>query len=172
MTHFLFILTLFLLLVIEGTIVQVFAPERWGVSILMIPRFVVVILIFSALFLGRMQGLLLGLLFGLFYDIVYGGVIGIYTFSMALIGYFSGLSFKIFQQNIIIILFTILVALVAHEFIVYGLLSLIGYVQMDVQDFFLHKVIPTLVLNLIFALLVAYPVRKVLVQMKEEDETA
>lgn len=171
MTHFFFTLTMFFLLVIEGTIVQVFAPERWGLTILMIPRFVVVILIFSALFLGRLQGLLLGLLFGFVYDIIYGGVIGIYTFSMAIVGYFSGLSFKIFQQNIFIILSTILVALVTHEFMVYGLLSLIGYVQMDVQDFFLQKVIPTLVLNLIFALLVAYPVQKVLVQMKQEDET-
>lgn len=170
MTHFLFILTLFILFVIEGTIVQVFSPERWGINILMIPRFVLVLLIFSALFLGRIQGLFIGLVFGLLYDIIYGGVIGIYAFSMALVGYFSGLTFRIFQQNLFLILFTVLVSLVFHEFIVYGLLSLIRFIDLDVNFFFLHKVIPTLVLNMIFALLVSYPVRMILIRMKQEED--
>lgn len=170
MTHFLFILTSFLLFVIEGTVVQVFSPDRWGISILMIPRFVVVLLIFSALFLGRVQGLFMGLFFGLMYDVVYGGVIGIYGFSMALVGYFSGLTFKVFQQSILLILLTIGVCLVLHEFIVYGLLMLIGFIEMDVQFFFFHKVIPTLILNMIFAILVSYPVRLILLQMKQEEE--
>jgi rod shape-determining protein MreD len=170
MTHFLFILTLFILFVIEGTIVQVFSPERWGISILMIPRFVLVLLIFSALFLGRIQGLFIGLVFGLLYDVIYGEVIGIYGFSMALVGYFSGLTFRIFQQNLFLILITVLVSLVFHEFIVYGLLSLIRFVDLDVNLFFLHKVVPTLVLNMIFALLVSYPVRIILIQMKQEED--
>jgi rod shape-determining protein MreD len=170
MTHFLFILTLFILFVIEGTVVQVFSPERWGIDILMIPRFVLVLLIFSALFLGRIQGLFIGLFFGLLYDIIYGGVIGIYGFSMALVGYFSGLTFRIFQQNLFLILLTVLISLVLHEFIVYGLLSLIRFVDLDVNFFFLHKVIPTLVLNMIFALLVSYPVRMILIQMKQEED--
>lgn len=172
MTHFLFILTLFILFVIEGTVAQVFSPDRWGIPILMIPRFVVVLLIFSALFLGRIQGLFIGLVFGLLYDIVYGSVIGIYGFSMALVGYFSGLTFRIFQQNLFSILFTVLVSLVIHEFIVYGLLYLIRYIQMDLDFFFFQKVIPTLVLNMIFALLVSYPVRMILVQMKQEEENS
>jgi rod shape-determining protein MreD len=170
MTHFLFILTLFILFVIEGTIVQVFSPERWGINILMIPRFVLVLLIFSALFLGRIQGLFIGLVFGLLYDVIYGEVIGIYGFSMALVGYFSGLTFRIFQQNLFLILITVLVSLVFHEFIVYGLLSLIRFVDLDVNLFFLHKVVPTLVLNMIFALLVSYPVRIILIQMKQEED--
>ncbi|GAA0355107.1 rod shape-determining protein MreD [Bacillus horti] len=170
MTHFLFILTSFILFVIEGTVVQVFSPDRWGIPILMIPRFVVVLLIFSALFLGRLQGLFMGLLFGLLYDVVYGGVIGIYGFSMALVGYFSGLTFKVFQQSLLLILLTIAACLVLHEFIVYGLLMLIGYVQMETQVFFFQKVIPTLILNMIFATLVSYPLRTILVQMKQEEE--
>ncbi|WP_202080227.1 rod shape-determining protein MreD [Caldalkalibacillus salinus] len=170
MTHFLLLLTMFFLFVIEGTIVQVFSPDRWGIQILMIPRFVVVLLIFSALFLGRIQGLFIGLFFGLIYDVVYGGVIGIYAFSMALVGYFSGLTFKVFQQSLIIIISTVLVSLVLHEFLVYGLLTLIGFVSVELDFFFFNKVIPTLVLNFIFALLVSYPVRMILLQMKEEEE--
>jgi rod shape-determining protein MreD len=170
MTHFLFIVTLFILFVIEGTVVQVVSPDRWGIHILMIPRFVLVLLIFSALFLGRIQGLFIGLLFGLLYDVIYGSVIGVYGFSMALVGYFSGLTFRIFQQNLFLILCTVLVSLIFHEFIVYGVLSLIRFIHLDVDYFFLHKVIPTLVLNMIFALLVSYPVRMILIQMKQEEE--
>lgn len=170
MTRFLFIVTLFFLFIIEGTIVQLFSPDRWGIPMIMIPRFVVVILIFLALFLGRIQGLFIGLFFGLMYDVVYGSVIGIYGFSMALVGYFSGLTFKVFQQNIFLILLTVFVSLFIHEFIVYGLLTLISFIDMDVQLFFFQKVIPTLILNMIFALLITYPIRSILIQVKEEEE--
>ena len=170
MTRFLFILTLFILFVIEGTVVQVFSPDRWGIHILMIPRFVVVLLIFAALFLGRFQGLIMGLFFGLMYDIVYGSVIGIYAFSMGLVGYFSGLTFRVFQQNLFLILLTVMISLVFHEGIVYGLLYLIRFIEMDIQYFTMHRLIPILILNMIFALLVSYPVRSILLQMKEEEK--
>lgn len=171
MTRFLFILTLFLLFIFEGTIVQVFSPDRWGIHILLVPRFVVVLLIFAALFLGRIQGLMIGLVFGLMYDVIYGSAIGIYAFSMAFIGYFSGLTFRIFQQNVFLILLTVLVSLVIHESIVYGLLSLTNVVNMDINFFYMHRVIPILILNMLFALFVSYPARAILLQMKEEDES-
>jgi len=170
MTRFLFILTLFILFIIEGTILQVFSPDRWGIPILMVPRFVVVLLIFSALFLGRIQGLFMGLFFGLIYDVVYGSAIGMYGFSMSMIGYFSGLTFRIFQQNIFLILLTVLVSLIAHETIVYGILYLTKQVEMDIHFFYMQRVIPIIILNMLFALLVSYPVRAILIQMKEEDE--
>lgn len=169
MTRFLFILTIFFLFIIEGTIIQVFSPERWGWPVAMTPRFVVVFVIFSALFLGRVQGLFMGLVFGLIYDIVYGSVIGIYAFSMAIVGYFSGLTFRIFQQNIFLILCTTLVLLVVFEFIIYGMFSLLTFTQMNIQEFFFQKVIPSLVLNMIFALLVSYPARLILLQVQEEE---
>jgi rod shape-determining protein MreD len=170
MTRFLFILTLFILFIIEGTIVQIVSPDRWGIHILMIPRFVVVLLIYSALFLGRIQGLFMGLAFGLLYDIVYGSVIGVYGFSMAIVGYFSGLTFRVFQQNIFLILLTVFVSLFIHETIVYGILYLIDFTQIDLQSFVMNRVIPVLVLNMIFALLVSYPARTILIQMLEEEE--
>ncbi|GGK15972.1 rod shape-determining protein MreD [Caldalkalibacillus thermarum] len=170
MTRFLFILIIFILLIFEGTVAQVFTAGWWDLHLTMVPRFVVVMLIFAALFLGRVQGLFLGLVFGLFYDIIYGSVVGIYGFSMALIGYFAGLVFRIFQQNIFLIWFTVLVALVAFEFMVYGLMTLIKFTTMDVHMFVFDKLIPTLVLNMIFALLVSYPARSILLQLKNEEE--
>lgn len=170
MTRFLFIMTLFILFIIEGTVVQVFAPDRWGLSIVMVPRFIVVILIISSLFLGRFQGLVLGFIFGLMYDVVYGNILGVYAFSMAFIGYFSGVTFRIFQHNIFLILTTVIVALFVHELIVYGILTLVNFVVMDFELFLMEKLIPTLVLNVIFALLVSFPLRTILVQMREEEE--
>lgn len=171
MTHFLFLLTIFILFIIEGTVLQVFSPDYWGMQVIMVPRFVVVLLIFGALFLGRIQGLFMGLLFGLMYDVVYGSVIGIYGFSMALVSYFSGLTFRIFQQNIFLILLTVLVALTLHEFLVYGVFYLINFADMDVHFFFFNRVIPTLVLNMIFAILVSYPARVILQQLQQEENS-
>lgn len=169
MTRFLFVVTIFILFIMEGTVVQILSPDRWGIPVVMIPRFVVVLLIVSALFLGRIQGLFLGIIFGLTYDIVYGSVIGIYAFSMGLVGYFCGLVFKIFQQNIFFILLTVLVALLLHEFVVYGILSLIGFISVPIRPFLVDRMVPTLVLNMIFAILVAYPVRIILIQLQEEE---
>jgi rod shape-determining protein MreD len=170
MTRFLFIVTLFVLFIMEGTVVQVFATDRWGMGITMIPRFVIVMLIISALFLGHIQGLMLGVIFGLAYDIVYGSIIGVYAFSMGLVGYFSGLTFRIFHQNIFLILSTVLIVLTFHEMVVYGILSLINFVDMDFHFFAINKVIPTLVMNMIFALVVTYPLRSLLMQLQEEEE--
>jgi rod shape-determining protein MreD len=170
MTRFLFFLTLFFLFVIEGTVVQIFSPASWGVQITVVPRFVVVLLIFTALFLGRFQGLWMGIFFGLLYDIVYGAAIGIYGFSMALVGYFSGLTFKVFPQNIFIILGTLLMALIAHETIVYGLLALVNAVAWDFKSFYLHRLIPVVILNMLFGLLVSWPARIILIQLKAEEE--
>lgn len=170
MTHFLFLLTIFILFIIEGTVLQVFSPDYWGMTVIMIPRFVVVMLIFGALFLGRFQGLFMGILFGLLYDVVYGSVLGVFGFSMALVGYFCGLTFRIFQQNIFLILCTVLIALILHEFLVYGVLLLIDFVQMDLSYFLFQRVIPTLVLNMIFAILVSYPARAILQQLQLEEE--
>lgn len=171
MTRFLFIVTIFILFIIEGTIMQLVAPERWGMDVLMIPRFVVVLLILSALFLGRLQGMILGIVFGLMYDIVYGSVIGIYAFSMGFVGYFSGLTFRIFQQNIVLILIIVAAFLVVHEFMIYSIFYLIGFVDLSVNTFFIERIIPTLVLNMIFALLVSYPVRLIMLQMQQEEES-
>ncbi|MDQ0339494.1 rod shape-determining protein MreD [Caldalkalibacillus uzonensis] len=170
MTRFLFILTIFTLLIFEGTVVQVFTAGWWDLHLTMVPRFVVVMLIFAALFLGRVQGLFMGLIFGLFYDIIYGSVVGIYAFTMAIIGYFTGLVFRIFQQNIFLIWLTVLLALVAFEFMVYGLMTLVNVTALDLHIFFFDKLLPTLVLNMIFALLVSYPARNILIQMRDEEQ--
>ncbi len=168
-TRFLFILTILILFVLEGTVVQVILSGWSDLHLAMVPRFVVVILIFAALFLGRVQGLILGLSFGLLYDTVYGSVIGVYGFTMALIGYFTGLVFKIFKQNIFLILITVLVALVTFEFMVYGLFLLISVAYLPVETFLFEKVLPSLILNMIFALLVAYPARRILVEIEQEE---
>jgi rod shape-determining protein MreD len=168
-TRFLFILTILVLFVLEGTVVQVVLSGWSDLHLAMVPRFVVVMLIFSALFLGRVQGLIMGLSFGLLYDVVYGSVIGIYAFTMAIVAYFTGLVFKIFQQNIFLILLTVLLALVAFEFMVYGLFLLISVANLSVETFFFEKVLPSLILNMIFALLVAYPARLILVEIEQEE---
>lgn len=121
------IATMFGLFLLEGTAVQLFEPKAWGMDQYSItPRFVLVAVIFIALYLGRRRGLWFGFAFGLMQDILYSDVIGVYAFSMAFTGYFSGLAFLLFHPNLILLLVTIMGCTILHELIVYGFFHLFG----------------------------------------------
>lgn len=168
-TRFLLIVTTLFLFVLEGTVVQVLLSGWSDLHLAIVPRFVVVMLIYAALFLGQGQGLVMGLFFGLLYDVIYGSVIGIYGFTMAIVAYLTGVVFKIFQQNIFLVLITVLLALVAFEYMVYGLFWLIDWAPLSMELFFFEKLLPSLILNMIFALLVAYPARLIMIKIEEEE---
>ncbi|GAB7386551.1 hypothetical protein BSNK01_03860 [Bacillaceae bacterium] len=160
---------LFFFFVLEGTIVQAFVPDAWGSALAFFPRFVLVALIFTALFKGRRQGLWYGISFGLLQDILYSDVIGVYAFTMAFIGYFAGLAFRYFQPNVFMFLLTITGCLFIHETIAYGFFRLFGLTGVFFRFALAKQVIPTVVFNLSFALLVYLPLTKFFSSKLEND---
>ena len=90
---------LFIFFLIEGTIFQVFVPDAWGYSFTIVPRFVLVGIVFIGLYLGKNTGLLFGLIFGILYDIIYTNMIGVYTLSMGMVGFIAGLASGYFHQT-------------------------------------------------------------------------
>lgn len=155
------------LFVIEGTVFQVFHIQPLGLEAAVLPRFVLVVLIFISLYLGRRRAFILGLLFGLFFDIQYCDVIGVYAFTMALTPYISALAYQYFQLNVILIMITVLIGVFIHETAVFFLFELFGLTG---YPYYWLDHVPTAILNAGFALAVYRPLNKWLEKMMDSRQ--
>ncbi|WP_027414892.1 rod shape-determining protein MreD [Aneurinibacillus terranovensis] len=153
---------IFLFFLIEGTVVQVIGAAAWGLSWIITPRFVLVGIVFIGLYLGRRKALVYGLLFGLLYDVVYTDVIGVYAFTMGLTGYLAGLCARYFHQSLLLVTTTILLATFMNEWIVYGLYHLFHMAEVSLNTLLLQEMVPTVLFNTLFALLIFRPMSRML----------
>ena len=148
---------LFFCFILEGTVVQVFSINAWEGSFYILPRFVLVLLVFISLFIGRRRGFILGMIFGLFFDIQYTDVIGVYAFSLALIPYLSALAYQYFQLNVFLIILTVFFSVYIHESVTFYLFDLFGLAG---DRFYWLTHLPTAAFNTLFAIVMYYPVTK------------
>ncbi|WP_139490276.1 rod shape-determining protein MreD [Brevibacillus dissolubilis] len=164
-------LTLLLLFFLESTVLPFFSPSSWGLSFLTVPRFALVGTIFVALFIGRREGLLYGMILGLLHDVMYGKVIGVFALSMMVASYFSGLVFLLFHRSIAVVASTVILVLFGHEWLLYSLFRLFYTSPVDVQWVLTKRILPSVALNFVFALLVYLPFSKLCTAVKENKET-
>lgn len=153
---------LFIFLLVEGTIFQVFVPDAWGLPFTIVPRLVLAGVIFIGIYLGKNTGLVYGLIFGLLYDIIYTDMIGVYTLSMGLMGFSAGLAARYFHQTILFTSSMILILTTINESLAYGFYELFNLSNMSMSDFLLRELIPTVLFNGIFAIIIHVPMRNVL----------
>lgn len=159
MPRFLLTAMVVVVFVLEGTVMQVISPETWGLSWTTVPRFALVCCIFISTFLGRREGLYYGLAFGFLQDVLFGQVIGIYMMSMMVASYFAGMIVLLFQRGFGMMLVTTIVILFGHEWLLYSLFRLFSVAPYDVQWILTRQILPSVVFNLAFALIMYVPIR-------------
>jgi rod shape-determining protein MreD len=160
----------YLIFITEGTIIQAFQPNHIQGDIEIVPRFVLVIICYIAIFLTPKLSIIYGVSFGLFYDFIYTDLIGIYSFSFACIAYFVSTLSRLFHGNVFIVLVINLLSITVLEFFVYGIYLLIGLAKVPLDPFLYTRLIPSLILNGSFSLLIFYPMRKKLQSYAEKEE--
>lgn len=170
MLRFFLPLLIFFLFIIEGTIFQVFTPDRFGSEFIIIPRFALAVVIVVALYLGRTTGTIYALVLGLFQDVIYTHVLGVYLFSMAFITYSLGFSYKIFQKNLFLLIITAIFGTILLDYLVYGIHLMIGITNLIHERFFFERLLPSLLVNSVFLIIVIYPLRKLLVYLQNNDD--
>lgn len=154
------IIMMLILFIIEGAVMPWIIPAGYGSRI--IPHFIFVIVIFSALYSNRHRALLLGVCFGLLQDIVYyGNLIGANAFMMGLIGYFTGLLLE--RRRVTI---TMALAVIGFGCLLYdtALLYLYKVFRITNESYawaLIDYILPSLFLQLTFALVCYVPVRKI-----------
>ena len=146
-----------LIFVFEGIFAQFLPADLFGGEYIFVPRFLIIAVLFLTVYGGKKHGILYGFLFGLLYDLVYTEVIGIYLFIVPLAAYMMWNIMRIVDSHpvmvsIVSILFTGLV-----EIAVYFMNLLIHIATIGFMTFVQVRMVPTLLMNLIFIILFCYP---------------
>jgi len=157
------IVVMILLLIIEGTVMPWIIPVEWRMRV--IPHFVFIIVLFYAVYTTRYLALVMGLIFGLLHDVIhYGNMIGVYSFSMGLCGYLIG---KVFGEKRLGIGWMVVISILGSwmfDSIIYLIYTMFKVNHMSYDWALAYQIIPSSFLQLLFALIVYVPVRKVLDQ--------
>ncbi|TFE01028.1 rod shape-determining protein MreD [Jeotgalibacillus salarius] len=140
------------------SIFATFSPiEAAGDTRLLVPRFLVVFLIFLSFYYNRNASYVYAFVFGLMYDVFFTGVLGIYMFLFPLLIYISAMIVRVIYQNIAVSGLVTLVMIALLEWIVYQFNLLIGIADMNVETFLNQRLYSTLLFNAVFILIAAYP---------------
>lgn len=152
-------LTLFVLFLLEGTVVQ-----QWltfgGANDQLFPRLTLVAICLISFFLGRREGWAYGLVFGLLHDVIYNQIIGVYTLAFMIAGYFSGLVTLLFHRSIVLVLVTTSLVLFGHEWLLYSLFRLFSTGITDVQWMLTQQILPSVAFNAGLTMLFYLPLLK------------
>jgi len=171
MRHLWLSLTLFLAFLMEGTVLKWIIPPVWQGQVMVSTHFTLVIVLFISLYVNRHLALIHGLAFGLLHDIVYYGatMIGTYSFTMGLVGYLTGLVSFRSRGSIVSSMLAITAGHFLFEAIIYGLYRLFQVTGQTPEWIFFHQMLPSVLINLLFALLLYVPLRKWLESMASES---
>ncbi|TSB46230.1 rod shape-determining protein MreD [Alkalicoccobacillus porphyridii] len=161
---------LLFLLVFEGTIVPNAVTSFLQLDVTMVPRFLIVLIVFTGIYLGRMQSFVHGLIFGFIYDIVYTEFLGIYAFGFAFIGYAFAFSTKRIQDSLLVTIILACVAVIFFEYYQYSILQMLGVTDWSGMKFAERRLLPTVIFNGAFAILALYPVRKLMNHMNRQAD--
>lgn len=160
-------LILLSLFILEGTLFQWMIPSVWQSRIYVAPHFILVIVIYIGLYLNRHTALIYGLVFGLLQDFIYySPMLGPISFAMGLTGYLAGLMHRRLHSNIIVSMMVMAAGNLFFDSIIYGLYRLFQINHLDLQWVFFHQMLPSMLINLLFALIVYVPVRKLFESMQ------
>lgn len=161
---------LLLLFLLEGTVFQVFTPKSFLETMTLVPRFALVGPILVSFFLGRREGLFYGMALGFLHDVLFGNLIGVYTLSMMVASYFAGLIVKLFHRSAAVFISTISIVLFGHEWLVYSLFRLFSPSVVDVQWVLTKQIIPNVIANVIFAIIVYWPLARLCDKVRARRE--
>ncbi|WP_042345592.1 rod shape-determining protein MreD [Bacillus massiliigorillae] len=162
----LFIVCIFLF---ESLFVNIFIGEFYHGHLILVPRLLMIFFVFFTVFGNYRAAVIYSAVTGFVFDIVYTEVLGIYLFVLPIITYLISKLMKILHNNIFMVSVMSVVAVAMLEIIVYGFNFILGFANMSFQEFALVRLLPTLGLNAIIVILVAYPVRKFIVKYATEE---
>lgn len=156
---YILILFLFLLFIVEGSIVPWLIPESWLGRI--VPHLAYVVILYISIYDNRHQGLVLGLCFGLLHDIVYyGALIGAYSFAMGLSCYLLGLIFRVRMAPLPLMMIVVMMGSLLLDSILFGTYRLFELTHQPYTWALMNHIIPNLFVQFIFALIIYVPLRR------------
>jgi rod shape-determining protein MreD len=166
MNRILLPLLILFIFISESTFVVLIELPFTNDSQVIIPRFVMLSIVYITAYYSQKSGLIYGMVFGLLHDIVYTEILGIYLFAYPLFAYLISKALKALQGNMLVVLFLSLLAVTLLEFYSYGIQMLIGYSNLSFYDFTNLRLLPTLAANSVGAIVLIYPMSRFISKVK------
>lgn len=128
----------------------------------LIPRFLIMYLIFISIYYSRNRAMIYGLIFGVLYDVFFIDIIGLYSFLYPLICLIASFIVKFIHQHLFVTTLLSLVLVAVLEFVLYQFFSLIGLTDVSLQVFVFERLIPTMIANSIFLIMLGWAFKYVI----------
>ncbi|MEI4769417.1 rod shape-determining protein MreD [Psychrobacillus sp. FJAT-51614] len=116
----------------------------------LVPRFLIMYLIFVSIYYDRKRAMIYGLFFGLLYDVFFIDIIGLYSFIYPLMCLVASLVVKYVHQHLLVATVLTLVLVAVVELLLFFFYTFIGIKSMTFVDFYKFNLLPTMIANLVF----------------------
>lgn len=160
MRKFLLPLLFIFLFLLESIFAQYLPPNMFGKNNILVPHFLFAGILFLTIYAGKKYGIIYAAIFGLLFDIVWIEIIGIYFFLFPLIAYLVTKIMHVLQTNIIVSFFVSLIGITLLEIGVYEMDFLIHKTNLEFMKFIELRLYPSLILNGVFLIIAAYPLKR------------
>lgn len=163
---------LLIVLALEGVAIELLPVAFKASSLYIIPHWILLVLILATLIFDKgntLTAIVYGAVFGLMIDIVYTGILGVYMFVIPFTLYIAGFLNRFLQTNWFMSLVITAVCLFITELSLYSIYSFIGTVTMTFSYFLSNRFLPTLIANLLFMVIIYYPMEKLLFWINTEN---
>ncbi len=154
------IIILLCFLILEGIATILLPMNLFFDHLYVIPHWVFVFILMVHIFYDEDDtyfSISLAIIFGLLIDIVYTELLGVYMFVYTIGIYVVSFLKQYFQTNFYIIILYYMISLTILEVLIYIIYSVIGYIDINYVLFIWNRLLPTLIANLVF-LLILYPI--------------
>jgi rod shape-determining protein MreD len=140
-----------------------FSPLRLdGEFYYIVPRFLIMFLIFIAVYYDLKHAIYYGLFFGLLYDVFFIDIIGLYSFLYPAICLTAGTIVKSIHRHLVVTTVLTLVLTALFEFVLYQFFKFISLVSMPLDVFLDTRLLPTMIANSLFLIVLGWVFKTVI----------
>ena len=156
LTRILIPLVALLLFLLESEFAMFSPIQLNGETYFLIPRFLILYLIFLAIYYSRKKAMIYGLIFGLCFDVFYINIIGLYTVLYPAVCFLASWFVKRIQPHLVFSTCLALVLMVVLELVIYEFFFVIQFTTMAIEPFLLNRLLPTILANLLFLMMLGW----------------
>ena len=128
-----------------------FSPiEIGGEYYYLVPRFLIMFLIFVGVYYSRQRAVVYGIAFGLLYDMFHIDIIGLYAFLYPVLCLLACWIVKHIHQHVAVVTVISLLLVALLETALYSFFTLIGFVSIGFDEFLKTRLLPTMIANAVF----------------------
>lgn len=166
-----FPLILFFLLLSEGVALDLLPNILTSAETLIVPHWIFMFLLLIVLFYDTddtFYAVMYGVFFGFCVDIVYVGILGVYMFVYPFTLYIVQLLKRMLQTNVYMTIIIAMVGISIIEVLLYFIYSFVGIVEVTMTNFLLHRLLPTILANVLFLVPLYFLSANILMRWSQE----